>query len=81
MARVPDHMEKVTIYHPELDATETVNVGLAGVLKESGWEVPGLDDVVAEPDEIEVIEGVPRSEAMPEKKSKKKVTKPKKESD
>ncbi len=74
-------MEMVTIYHPELDATETVNVGLAGVLKESGWEE--IPEEVAILDEInEVIEGVPRSEAMPEKKSpKKKTTKPKKESD
>lgn len=72
-------MEMVTIYHPELDATETVNVGLAGVLKESGWEE--IPEGVAALDEIDsVIEGIPRSEAMPEKKSPKKKT-AKKESD
>ncbi len=77
-------MEMVTIYHPELDATETVNVGLAGVLKSSGWEFKTPLDPLETLDEIDkVIEGVPRSVAMPEQKSpaKKKATKPKKESD
>ena len=59
-------MEMVKIYHPELDVTETVNVGLAGVLKESGWEVPDgvaqMDDPV---EEIQEADSIPRSEAMP----------------
>ncbi len=71
-------MEMVTIYHPKLDATETVNVGLAGVLKKSGWEIA---EAVAETDqEEETIESIPRSEAMPEKSTKPK-TKKAKESD
>ena len=77
-------MEMVKIHHPELDVTETVNVGLAGVLKASGWEFTVQPDVLETLDEIvEVIEGVPRSEAMPMPEETKPKSKPKtkKESD